>query len=81
VADRPDRFEPRAKKRRRDHFAWLTEPRQKLKRKMAKGFTKIGSSGFPVGKFVRINTYVDRFALEIHWVSSIGGGYRSSPPQ
>jgi hypothetical protein len=41
VADRPDRFEPRAKKRRRDHFAWLSEPRQKLKRKMAKGFTKI----------------------------------------
>jgi hypothetical protein len=41
----------------------------------------LGSSGFPVGKFVRINTYVDRFALEIHWVSSIGGGYRSSPPQ
>ena len=41
VADRPDRFEPRAKKRRRDHFAWLTEPRQELKRKMAKGFAKI----------------------------------------
>lgn len=41
VADRPDRFEPRAKKRRRDHFAWLTEARQELKRKMAKGFTKI----------------------------------------
>jgi hypothetical protein len=41
VADRPDRFEPRAKKRRRDHFAWLTKPRQELKRKMAKGFTKI----------------------------------------
>ena len=40
-----------------------------------------GSSGFPVGKFVRINTYVDRFGLEIHWVSRIGGGYRSSPPQ
>jgi len=41
VADRPDRFEPRAKKRRRDHFAWLTKPRRELKRKMAKGFTKI----------------------------------------
>jgi hypothetical protein len=41
VADRPDRFEPRAKKHRRDHFAWLTTPRQELKRKMAKGFTKI----------------------------------------
>lgn len=41
VADRPDRFEPRAKKRRRDHFAWLTKPRQELKRKMVKGFTKI----------------------------------------
>jgi Transposase DDE domain len=41
VADRPDRFEPRAKKRRRDHFAWLTKPRKEIKRKMAKGFTKI----------------------------------------
>jgi hypothetical protein len=41
VADRPDRFEPRAKKNRRDHFAWLTLPRQEIKRRMAKGFTKI----------------------------------------
>jgi hypothetical protein len=41
VADRPDRFEPRAKKRRRDHFAWLTEPRNEVKRKMAKGVTVI----------------------------------------
>jgi hypothetical protein len=41
VADRPDRFEPRAKKRRRDHFAWLPKPRQEIKRKMARGFTKI----------------------------------------
>jgi len=41
VGDRPDRFEPRAKKRRRDHFAWLTKPRSELKRKMAKGATAI----------------------------------------
>jgi hypothetical protein len=41
VADRPDRFEPRAKKNRRDHFAWLTLPRQEIKRRMAKGFTVI----------------------------------------
>jgi len=26
--------------RRGDHFAWLTEPRNEVKRKMAKGFTK-----------------------------------------
>jgi Transposase DDE domain len=41
VADRPDRFEPRAKKKRRDHYAWLTSPRNELKRKMAKGITAI----------------------------------------
>jgi hypothetical protein len=41
VADRPDRFEPRAKKRRRDHYAWLTKPRSELKRKMANGATMI----------------------------------------
>jgi hypothetical protein len=41
VADRPDRFEPRAKKRRRDHYAWLTTPRSELKRQMAKGATAI----------------------------------------
>ena len=41
VGDRPDRFEPRAKKRRRDHYAWLTKPRSVLKRKMAKGATTI----------------------------------------
>ena len=39
VGDRPDRFEPRAKKRRRNHYAWLTKPRSELKRKMAKGAT------------------------------------------
>jgi len=37
VADRPDRFEPRAKKKRRDHYAWLTSPRGEIKRQMAKG--------------------------------------------
>ena len=40
VGDRPDRYEPRVKKRRRNHYGWLTEPRAKIKRKMAKGFTK-----------------------------------------
>ena len=41
VADRPDRYEPRLKKRRRNHYDWLTEPRAEIKRKMAKGLTKI----------------------------------------
>jgi hypothetical protein len=40
VADRPDRYEPRVKKRRRNHYDWLTEPRAKIKRKMAKGVNK-----------------------------------------
>jgi hypothetical protein len=40
VADRPDRFEPRRKKRRKDFCGWLTEPRAELKRKMAKGVIK-----------------------------------------
>jgi hypothetical protein len=39
VADRPDRFEPRVKKRRRNHDGWLTQPRAEIKRKMAKGVT------------------------------------------
>jgi Transposase DDE domain len=39
VANRPDRFEPRVKKRRRNHYAWLTTPRAEIKRKMAKGLT------------------------------------------
>jgi hypothetical protein len=41
VADRPDRFEPRLKKRRRNHYGWLTEPRREVKRKMAKGLIVI----------------------------------------
>jgi Transposase DDE domain len=41
VADRPDRFEPRLKKRRRNHYGWLTKPRAEIKRKMAKGVTNI----------------------------------------
>jgi Transposase DDE domain len=40
VGDRPDRFEPRVKKRRRNHYGWLTKPRAELKRKMAKGVSK-----------------------------------------
>ena len=39
VADRPDRFEPRVKKRRKDYNGWFTEPRVELK-KMAKGMNK-----------------------------------------
>jgi hypothetical protein len=40
VADRPDRYEPRLKKRRRNYYDWLTEPRAKIKRTMAKRLTK-----------------------------------------
>src|SRR5262245_48641017 len=40
VADRPDRYEPRLKKRRRNYYDWLTEPRAQIKRKMAKRLTK-----------------------------------------
>src|SRR5215468_7795315 len=40
VGDRPNRYEPRVKKRRRNHYGWLTKPRAKMKRKMAKGVTK-----------------------------------------
>jgi len=40
IGDRPDRYEPRVKKRRRNHYGWLTEPRAEMKRKMAKGVTK-----------------------------------------
>jgi len=41
VADRPDRIEPRAKKKRRNHFAWLTSPRSEIKLKLAKGVAAI----------------------------------------
>ena len=40
VADRPDRFEPRLKKRRWNHYDWLTRPRAEMKRMMAKRVTK-----------------------------------------
>jgi len=41
VAGRPDRFEPRLKKHRRNHYGWLTRPRREVKRDMAKGVTEI----------------------------------------
>jgi hypothetical protein len=41
VADRPDRFEPRVKKRRPNHYGWLTRPRAEFKRDMVKGVIKI----------------------------------------
>jgi hypothetical protein len=37
VADRPNRFEPRVKKHRRNHFGWLMKPRAEVKLLMAKG--------------------------------------------
>jgi hypothetical protein len=40
VGDRPDRYEPRVKKRRRNHYGWLTKPRAEMKHKMAKGVTE-----------------------------------------
>ena len=39
VGDRPDRYEPRVKKRWRNHYGWLTEPRAELKCQRAKGVT------------------------------------------
>src|SRR6516165_6886040 len=41
VGDRPDRYEPRLKKRRRNNYDWLTKPRAEIKRKMAKGLIVI----------------------------------------
>ncbi len=41
VANRPDRFEPRLRKRRPKHYAYLRKPRKDVKREMAKGLTKI----------------------------------------
>ena len=41
VADRPDRFEPRKRKRNPRKAEMMTKPRQELKRLMRKGFTEI----------------------------------------
>jgi hypothetical protein len=41
VGERPNRFEPRAKKHRRNHYGWLTKPRSEVKHKMAKRVTAI----------------------------------------
>jgi hypothetical protein len=41
VGNRPDRYEPRVKKRRRNHYDWLTRPRAEMKRAMAKRVSKI----------------------------------------
>jgi Transposase DDE domain len=38
VADRPDRFEPRLRKRRPKHYGFLRKPRCETKRMMRKGF-------------------------------------------
>ena len=40
VGDRPDRFEPRLKKRRKDYCGWFSKPRAERKRQMAKGMNK-----------------------------------------
>ena len=40
VGNRPDRYEPRVKKRRRNHYGWLTRPRAEMKRRMAERITQ-----------------------------------------
>jgi len=40
VADRPDRYEPRLRKRRDKKYDLLMRPRHEVKREMAKGFTE-----------------------------------------
>ena len=40
VADRPDRFEPRLRKRRPKHYAFLRKPRGETKRAMLNAFSK-----------------------------------------
>ena len=39
VANRPDRFEPRLRKRRPKHYAYLRKPRAEVKRQLAKRAT------------------------------------------
>jgi hypothetical protein len=39
VADRPDRFEPRLRKRRPKHYGFLRKPRRQTKRDMVNGVT------------------------------------------
>ena len=41
VADRPDRIEPRLKKRRPKHYAFLRKPRREIQNDMRNGFTTI----------------------------------------
>jgi hypothetical protein len=41
VGNRPDRFEPRMKKRRHNNYAWMMKPRAEIKREMAKGLIRI----------------------------------------
>ncbi len=40
VGDRPDRFEPRLRKRRPKHYAFLRKPRNETKRDILKGVSK-----------------------------------------
>jgi hypothetical protein len=40
VGDRPDRFEPRLRKRRPKHYAFLRQPRAEIKRRMRKQFRR-----------------------------------------
>jgi hypothetical protein len=40
VADRPDRYEPRQRKRRPKHYGFLRKPRHETKREMRKGIRK-----------------------------------------
>ena len=40
VADRPDRYEPRQRKRRHKKYPFLIKPRHETKRDMVKGFSE-----------------------------------------
>ena len=56
VADRPDRYEPRKRKRNPVRAEKMTKPRWELKRLMHKGVKKIGSSAKSCGWIVLFQT-------------------------
>ncbi len=67
VADRPDRYEPRAWKGYQKKFAYLRKPRAQAKREMAKGPTEILSAIRPPARRVqrlrrRARQTIDRMA-------------------
>ena len=75
VADRPDRFEPRVKKRRKNYYGWLTKPRAETETQDGQRRYQEVSAIRHLDRWVELirSQFVNRRWLRQNWTNLAGG--------